>query len=64
MNKLLSITLIFFLISCSTTDKESNPKIEIYDNSVLGIIDNFADIEQIADEIALPEEDAFSGQIN
>mgnify|MGYP001443904878 FL=1 len=55
MKNLFAIPFLLFLFSCSTTEKTANPNIEIYDESVLDIIDTFAEIEQLADSISLPE---------
>jgi gluconolactonase len=50
---LFGISLIF--IGCNSSKKNSNPKIKIYDESVLSIIDQDSNIEQLADSISLPE---------
>ena len=55
MKNLFAISFLLFLFSCSTTEKTANPNIEIYDESVLDIIDIFSEIEQLADSISLPE---------
>ena len=55
MKNLFAISFLLFLFSCSTTEKTANPNIEIYYESVLDIIDTFAEIEQLADSISLPE---------
>ena len=44
-----------FIVACSTPEKNANSKIEIYDDSVLDIIDIYSEIEELADSISLPE---------
>lgn len=50
---LFGISLIF--IGCNNSKNISNPKIKIYNKSVLKIIDQNSKIEQLADSISLPE---------
>lgn len=55
MKNLFTAFLSMFIVACSTPEKNANPKIDIYDDSVLDIIDIYSEIEELADSISLPE---------
>ncbi len=53
MKKILFVVFTLCFLSCQNKDK--NPNIEIYDNSLDSIVDIYAEIEILADSISLPE---------
>ena len=53
MKKILFVIFILSFLNCQNKDK--NPNIEIYDNSLESIVDVYAQIEVLADSISLPE---------
>ena len=55
MKNLFTAFLSMFIVACSTPEKNANSKIDIYDDSVLDIIDIYSEIEELADSISLPE---------
>ena len=55
MKNLFTAFLSMFIVACSTPEKNANSKIDIYDDSVLDIIDIYSEIEVLADSISLPE---------
>ena len=55
MKNLFFIILSIFIIACSSPEKNPNAKIEVFDESVLEIIDIYSEIEELADSISLPE---------
>ena len=55
MKNLFTVFLSMLIVACSTPEKNANSKIEIYDDSVLDIIDIYSEIEELADSISLPE---------
>ncbi len=55
MKNLFTALLSMFIVACSMPEKNANSKIEIYDDSVLDIIDIYSEIEELADSISLPE---------
>ena len=46
MKNLFTAFLSMFIVACSTPEKNANSKIDIYDDSVLDIIDIAKDIAQ------------------
>ena len=52
MKNLFTAFLSMFIVACSTPEKNANSKIEIYDDSVLDIIDIYSEIEELADSIS------------
>ena len=55
MKKILFLSIIFFIIGCNSKEKKTNSNIEIYDESIISIIDEMAEFEILADSIILPE---------
>ena len=55
MKNLFFIILSIFIIACSSPEKNPNAKIEIFDESILEIINIYSEIEELADSISLPE---------
>ena len=55
MKNLFITILSVLIIGCTSTEKKPNVSIEVYDDSVLEIIDIYSDIEELADSISLPE---------
>ena len=55
MKKILFLSIIFFIVGCNSKEKKPNSKIEIYDESIISIIDVMAEFEILADSISLPE---------
>ena len=55
MKNLFFTILSIFIIACSSPEKNPNAKIEIFDESILEIIDIYSEIEELADSISLPE---------
>ena len=55
MKSLFITILSVLIIGCTSTEKNPNASIEVYDDSVLEIIDIYSDIEELADSIPLPE---------
>ena len=55
MKYLFFTILSIFIIACSSPEKNPNAKIEIFDDSVLEIINIYSEIEELADSISLPE---------
>jgi gluconolactonase len=53
----IKLLLLFMItaIGCNTSTEQINPKIIIYDDAILSIIDNTATIDTLAYEIGLPE---------
>tara|TARA_Y100000768_G_scaffold186625_1_gene139815 strand:- start:3575 stop:4588 length:1014 start_codon:yes stop_codon:yes gene_type:complete len=55
MKSLFITILSVLIIGCTSTEKNPNASIVVYDDSVLEIIDIYSDIEELADSIPLPE---------
>ena len=55
MKNLFFTILSIFIIACSSPEKNPNAKIEIFDESILEIINIYSEIEELADSISLPE---------
>ena len=55
MKRLLFIITTILFVNCNDQSTAENPNIEIYDESVLSIIDLSSEIEILADSISLPE---------
>ena len=55
MKKNLFLSIIFLTIGCNSKEKKPNSKIEIYDESIISLIDVMAQFEILADSISLPE---------
>ena len=55
MKNLFITILSVLIIGCTSTEKKPNVSIEVYDDSVLEIIDIYSGIEELADSISLPE---------
>ena len=55
MKKIILFVISLIFIGCNNSKNISNPKIKIYNKSVLKIIDQNSKIEQLADSISLPE---------
>ena len=55
MKNLFFTILSIFIIACSSPEKNPNAKIEVFDESILEIINIYSEIEELADSISLPE---------
>ncbi|MAJ31805.1 MAG: gluconolactonase [Flavobacteriaceae bacterium] len=55
MKKYIILITVFLLCSCQQKAKEQNVKIRIIEEGITSIIDPYAEIEILADSIALPE---------
>ncbi len=55
MKKTLFLTIICVIIGCNSKEKKPNSNIEIYDESIISVIDEMAEFEILADSISLPE---------
>ena len=55
MKNLFFTILSIFIIACSSPEKNPNANIEIFDESILEMLDIYSEIEELADSISLPE---------
>ena len=55
MKKAALFSIFVLFIFCSNPKKQTNPKIEVYDQVITSIIDNTSEIEILGDSISLPE---------